>query len=95
MEGEEVEDAAADGEVAAGGDGGETLVAVGGEGFGEGGRIEDEAGLEVGAVGEEGVGGGGVLLELLGSKEDGEGIRDGEGFQDREPLGGGFGVLDF
>lgn len=35
------------------------------------------------------------MLELVGAEEDGEGIRDGEGFQDREPLGGGFGVLDF
>jgi hypothetical protein len=50
LEGEEIEDAAADREMAAGGDGGETLVAVGGEGFGEGGGIEDEAGLEVGSV---------------------------------------------
>ena len=40
LEGEEIEDAAADGEVASGGDGGVALVAVGGEGFGKGGGIE-------------------------------------------------------
>ena len=95
LEGEEIEDATADGEVAAGGDGGVALVAVLGECFREGRGIEVEAGLEVGAVGEEGFWGRSVLVELLGAEEDGEGVCGSECFEDGEPLGGGFGVLDF
>ena len=95
LEREEIEDAASDSEMAAGGDGGVALVAVGFENFGKVLRVELLAGFEVGAIGEEGFRGGSVLVELVGAEEDGEGIGGGEGFEDGEPFGGGFGILDF
>lgn len=93
--GEDIDDAAADGELAAGGDGGVALVAEGDEVCREGVRVEVFAGFQVGAVVEEGLGGGGVLREGIGAAEDDEGFGSGKGFEDGEPGGGGFGVLDF
>lgn len=60
---EEVEDAAADGVLAAGGDGGLSFVGVCFEGLSEGCGVEDGVGFEGEAVGEECGGGGGVLGE--------------------------------
>ena len=49
----------------------------------------------MGAVGKQGFWRRGVLGKGLGTAENGEGLRGGENFQDREPFCGGLGIGDF